>query len=115
MEQPHNCILQRLPSADRHQPLARCEQTVLPLAARLDGPGRGGHQVYFPMSGLVVLQSGSGNHVVSAGMLGNEGMLGAGTVLGLARTPLQARVLEAGQAMRVDCLGFGMRCSTANP
>jgi CRP-like cAMP-binding protein len=106
MKQPHNCILQRLPSADRHQLLARCEQTALPLAARLDGPGQGGHQVYFPLSGLVVLQSGSGNHIVSAGMLGNEGMLGAGLVLGLARSPLQATVLEAGQALRVDSLGF---------
>ncbi|WP_089086318.1 Crp/Fnr family transcriptional regulator [Aquitalea magnusonii] len=106
MQQPHNCILQRLPSADRQQLLARCEQMTLPQAARLDGPGQGGHQVYFPLSGLVVLQSGSGGHAVSAGMFGNEGMLGAGLALGLARSPLQATVLEAGQAMRLGCLGF---------
>jgi CRP-like cAMP-binding protein len=106
MAQPHNCILQRWPAADRRQLLALCEETALPVATRLGLPGPGGNQVYFPLSGLVVVQACTGNHGVAAGMFGNEGMLGAGLVLGRARSPLQATVMAAGQALQLSHLGF---------
>lgn len=106
MVQPHNCILQCLSGPDRIHLLAQCEETALPVAASLGQPGHGFNHVYFPLSGLVVVQCCIDGHGVSAGMFGNEGMLGAGLVLGMARSPLRATVLQAGRAMRLSHLRF---------
>ena len=97
-----NHLLAALPCKDREQLLANCEHVELFFTEVLYRSGELIPYVYFPTGScisLVMLVDGSAN--LEVGLVGNEGMLGITTMLGVDVAPFQALVQGAGSASRI--------------
>lgn len=102
-----NHLIQLLPRKDRTQLLAACEHVELALSKILCESGNPTRHVYFPTEGFVSLMGlNNGSPDLEIGMVGREGMLGAQVALGVATTPLRARVQGAGRAWRIGTADF---------
>jgi CRP-like cAMP-binding protein len=102
-----NRLLAALPSKDRLQILASCEQIELVFGNILCEPGETIRHVYFPTDSfvsLVMLIDGSSG--LEVGLIGNEGMLGLPLMLGVDVAPLHALVQGAGPALRIEAPSF---------
>lgn len=102
-----NRLLTALPSDVRHRLLSNSESVDLVFAEILYRAGQCIPHVYFPTGSSISLVtpvgSGSGLEV---GLIGIEGMLGASLMLGVDTAPFQARVQEAGSALRINSSFF---------
>ena len=102
MPLPQNHLLARLPRKERLGLLAQCETVQLVLGEVLCEEGAVVHHAYFPVDGFISLLTRIEAHPsLEVGMVGREGMFGAGLVLGVNTSPLQAIVQGAGSAWRV--------------
>ena len=79
----------------------------LALGVELLHAGANVTHVYFPLSGYIsVLSDGKGASPIELGMAGDEGMFGAATLLGVARSSSTALVQGEGSALRVPAAAF---------
>lgn len=87
--------------------LSGCDRVELKFAQVLAIQGESIAYVYFPISGYISLRSAIENkEYLEVGMIGNEGMLGASLLLGIAATPLHALVQGEGEALWMDRATF---------
>lgn len=113
---PRNRLLARLGAGERRRVLAQCETVQLQSADVLSEPGTPLQHAYFPLQGFISLVAMvEGRRGVEVGMVGNEGMLGAELVLGLATAPLRGLVQGEGASLRMpaDALRDELACSPA--
>lgn len=97
-----NHLIQALPRRDRARILAYCELVPLTFDTILCEPNQPFTQVYFPLTGFISLVATvSGHPPLEMGLIGNEGMLGATLVLGVATAPLRGVVQGSGNALRM--------------
>lgn len=102
-----NDLLAVLPPRRRQKFLAACQPVELAFAEILAEPGERIRHVYFPTESFISLTTPiSGCPSLEVGLVGNEGMLGASLVLGVATSPLHALVQGAGPALRMDAAAF---------
>ena len=102
-----NHLIDLLPRRDRSHLLGQCRPVELTLAEVLCEPGTPTQHVYFPTGGFIsLLTMASGTPGLEVGMVGNEGMLGAHLLLGVATAPLRALVQGTGIAARLDAKAF---------
>jgi len=102
-----NRLLSALPAKTLKQMLANCEAVDLQLADVLSRPGKPVAHVYFPTDSFISLLAPIDGHGgLEVGMIGNEGMFGAGLILGVDASPLSALVQGAGTALRMTASRF---------
>ena len=98
-----NRLLAMMSPADRDRLAPSIETTELDARQMLETPGEVISDVYFVESGLVsVVGTAPQGHRIEIGMVGYEGMSGAGIVLCDDRSPNETMVQSAGSALRVS-------------
>jgi CRP-like cAMP-binding protein len=102
-----NLLLAGLPFRLRQRLIAGCESVDLVFAEVLAEPNEPIRYVYFPTESFISLTTQiDGSPALEVGLIGNEGMLGASLILGVAVSPLHALVQGAGPALRMDVTTF---------
>jgi len=100
-----NRLLAALPERDRSRLLPQLEILTLFAREAVQEPGEELHFVYFPLDCIVVLVSSvESQATVEVGMIGNEGLVGAQTLMGAKHTNSQALILSEGKALRVPAV-----------
>ena len=100
-------MLAALPGADRRRLLARCATVELVAAHTLSEPGQVVRHVVFPIDSFISLIAPiDAETQLEVGLVGNEGMLGASLILGVAASPLRALVQGAGRAWQLEAAAF---------
>jgi CRP-like cAMP-binding protein len=98
-----NRLIENLPRKTRDGILQRCKPVDLVFGSTLCEPDRRLRHVYFPMTGIISLVAPvTGHPPLEMGLIGNEGMLGATIVLGVATARLHAVVHRSGTALRLS-------------
>jgi len=99
-----NRLLESLPDRDRARLLPRLEILTLFANESVYESGEEINYIYFPLDCIVVLISSvEPKATVEVGMIGNEGMLGAQTLMGAKQSPSTALILCEGKALRLPC------------
>ena len=102
-----NRLLAALPVDERTSLLQHCESVELTFGDVLTEPGRPGRYAYFPVNGFISLITPlDGQSRLEVGLVGDEGMLGVGTSLGVRNSPVQGLVQGAGKAWRISIVHF---------
>lgn len=102
-----NRLLAALPKAVRRTLLAHGEQVELSSAIVLCESGAAITHVFFPLDSAVTLMAGTQSHAdLEAGLVGNEGMLGATLTLGIRLSSQRWLVHGAGRAWRIEAGWF---------
>lgn len=102
-----NLLIASLPRQERQQFLAGCEPVELVFEDILAEPGERIRHVLFPTVGFISLTTTVDDHAtLEVGLVGDEGMLGAPLILGVAVWPLHALVQGAGSALCMDAARF---------
>ena len=102
-----NKLIESLPSVERKPLLKECELVCLTFHQILYEPNTTLHSIYFPLVGLISLMVKIENHSpVGVALIGNEGMLGATSVLGVNASPTQGTVQCEGTALRMPSATF---------
>jgi CRP-like cAMP-binding protein len=97
-----NHLLAALPVASRRRLLSRCEPVQLQLGAIILEPQQKLQHIYFPTSSFVSLVAALDARArLEVAMIGREGMLGIGGLLGVDIAATQVLVQGAGGALRV--------------
>ncbi|HTY49164.1 MAG TPA: Crp/Fnr family transcriptional regulator [Steroidobacteraceae bacterium] len=98
-----NRLLAALPEAERQQLLSRMQRVEFSVGDILFGEGRRPPYVYFPVTAVVsLLHSDSDGVCTEVAAVGNEGMLGVTTLLGVGESPRRALVQNSGWAYRMN-------------
>lgn len=102
-----NRLLAALPAKTLEQLLAGCESVDLIFADVVSSPGEQVEYVYFPTDSFISLVAAIDGYAgLEVGMIGNEGMLGIGLLLGVDVSPMHALVQGAGPAWRMNAQRF---------
>jgi CRP-like cAMP-binding protein len=102
-----NSLLAVLPQAVLARFLAGCEEVDLAPPEVLFEPGDRLRHAYFPTTAMIALLTATDRSTrLEVGLVGNEGMVGAPLVLGIATSPTQALVQGAGRSLRMGALAF---------
>jgi len=95
-----NHLIESLPRGDRVRIKTHAKLIVLDLGRVLCEPHQRYHHVYFPLSGVLSLETPlSGHPPLSMGLVGNRGMLGATLALGASSAAMRAVVRGPGIAL----------------
>ena len=98
-----NRILEALPRSERIGLLGNCEAVQLAFGDILCEPGEPIHHAYFPTAGFISLLTPVDGHTsLEVGLVGDDGMLGVGMLLGVQASPLQGLVQGSGSAWRIS-------------
>jgi CRP-like cAMP-binding protein len=102
-----NYLLAALPRNDFDRLLTQCEEVELFFSEVLYYSGEFIPHIYFPIGSFISLvTSVDQNANLEMGLVGNEGMLGVTTILGVEIAPFQALVQGAGLALRIPVQSF---------
>lgn len=102
-----NRLLAALPSKDREQLLANCEQIELIFAEVLYRTGDLIPHVYLPTGSVISLMMPINDSAsLEVGLVGNEGILGVTLMLGVEVAPFDALVQGPGPALRITVPSF---------
>jgi CRP-like cAMP-binding protein len=102
-----NRLLAALPSKNLDHVLASCETVDLIFADVLCLPGDRIRYVYFPTDSFISLVAPVDGYAgLEVGMIGSEGMLGIGLLLGVDASPMHALVQGTGPALRMTAEAF---------
>jgi CRP-like cAMP-binding protein len=102
-----NQLLMGLPQPLRGRLLERLEPVELRLEQVLSKPGERMRHVFFPTHSFISLIVPLDGHAgLEVGLVGDEGMLGISSVLGIAVSPMHALVQGAGAAWRMEAAEF---------
>ncbi|MDP2262889.1 MAG: Crp/Fnr family transcriptional regulator [Hydrogenophaga sp.] len=114
MSDPDNCLILRLPKAERGRLLDQCEPFELQRGVELSERGRPLSHAYFPRSGFVSLVIDLESHPpLEVGMVGRETMLGSELILQQAPAPWRALVQSAGQAWRIEAAALRQQATVS--
>lgn len=98
-----NQLLSRLSAGARRRMLGDAQSFQLEFSQVLCEAGTRMRHVYFPTDGFVsLIAAGSGHRQLEVGLVGDEGMLGVQSLLGVNESPLRAMVQGAGHAWRIE-------------
>jgi CRP-like cAMP-binding protein len=104
---PGNQLLMGLPQLLRGRLLGRLEPVELRLAQVLARPGERMRHVFFPTRSFISLIVPLDGHAgLEVGLVGDEGMVGISSVLGIAVSPMHTLVQGAGEALRMETAAF---------
>ncbi|WP_233080588.1 Crp/Fnr family transcriptional regulator [Rheinheimera soli] len=100
---PQNKLLQQL-SDEEQQAIMRHSKTIdMEFGQVLCEEGKNCGYVYFPLSGFIsILTSMQHNQGLEVGLIGNEGMLGALSCVGVHTSPVHAVVQGNGTALQIE-------------
>ena len=113
--QSDNTLLRALSQPEEKKFMADSTMVTLSDGKVLAAYGERLRHVYFPVGGYIGLTTSvDGNVLLGIGMVGDEGMLGTFPAFGIDVSPLNATVLLAGSALRMDVAVF-RRHLVANP
>ena len=108
---PANRLLAALPDAVRLRALSDCRLVELKFAQVLAQPGEPARHAYFPLDSLIsIVTTLEGGARLEVGIVGDEGMLGTGLVLGISAWPQHAVVQGAGSALRMGGSALARHC-----
>lgn len=111
-----NRLLAALPRKDRLQFLAGCDLVDFEFSEVVYEPQERIQHVYFPIDSFVSFVAViDGNQRLEVGMAGNEGMVGASLILGVANSPLLVLVQGAGSAWRMKSTVFKRELENSLP
>ena len=111
-----NGFLTALPEGDLERFIAHCEPVQLRFSDVLAEPGERIDHVYFPLvSCISQIAPINGRPGLAVGLIGNEGMLGISTIIGIDVWPLYASVQSHGSALRIKTRFFAGNSSRAPP
>ena len=97
-----NRLLAALPASQYQRFLADCESVDLRVSEVLAEPGERTRHAWFPTrSSISLVATIAGRAGLEVGMIGNEGMLGTGLILGIDLSSLHAIVQGGGAALRI--------------
>ena len=103
-----NHLLAALPASTLMPLLANCESVDLVFGEVLCLPGERIRHIYFPTDSFISLVAPVDGHAaLEVGIIGREGMLGIGRLLGVDASPMHALVQGAGPAVRISAERFG--------
>lgn len=98
-----NLLLDALPPREYKGMMRGCEPIDLSFGTELCKPGQPYPYVYFPLTAFISLTATTDSQQsLEMGLIGNEGMLGAGLVLGIRTATLGAMVQGPGSALRMS-------------
>jgi len=98
-----NRLLAALPSRDYRRLARHLEPVSLPLRQVLYEPGDPIRHVYFPESGVIsLLTVVDPSKAAEVAVIGNEGVVGASTTLGINSSHVRALVQGTGTALRIE-------------
>jgi CRP-like cAMP-binding protein len=104
---PSNQLLMGLPQPLRTRLLGRLEPVELRMEQVLSRPGERMRHVFFPTHSFISLIVPLDGHAgLEVGLVGDEGMVGLASVLGVTVAPLLALVQGAGPAWRMEAATF---------
>lgn len=102
-----NRLLHGLPVSEQAELAGDMHTVELGFAWILYEPGQRIEQVYFPLDSFISLVAAfDADARVEVGIVGNEGMLGVGLVLGVRQAGLQAVVQGQGQSLCMPAAAF---------
>ncbi len=102
-----NSLLAALPSAEYRHLLMGLEPVTLRLGEVLHEPAAPIRYVYFPVGCVVCLMTTVADHqAVEVGLVGYDGMVGIGLVLGDGASSVRAVVAASGAALRMEATRF---------
>jgi CRP-like cAMP-binding protein len=102
-----NQLLAGLPQPLRQRLLGRCEPVELRLEEVLCTSGERMRYVYFPTHSYISLIAPLDGHAgLEIGLVGDEGMVGISSTLGIAAAPMHAVVQGAGAAWRMESVAL---------
>lgn len=110
-----NTLLEALPANLRKQLMQSGELVKLELGTVLCEPEQDFQYAYFPLTCFIsVLSETNENQSLEAGLIGNEGLLGATLSLGITAAPMRALVQKSGTALRITATQFQRELRTSN-
>ena len=102
-----NSLLAALPRAEYRHLLVGLEPVSLRQGEVLHEPAAPIRHVYFPVGCVVCLMmTGADHKAVEVGLVGHEGMVGIGLVLGAGASSVRAVVAASGAALRIEAPRF---------
>jgi CRP-like cAMP-binding protein len=111
-----NRLLAALPQKEYQRLLPELEQVTLPFAEVLYEPGERIRHVYFPNESIVsLLAEVTARSPLEVGLIGNEGVAGISTFMGVDTSPYRAIVQGAGTAMRMKAAALRRESEHAGP
>jgi len=109
---PANLLLQRLPDEDRLVLEQRLEQIPLRSGDVLEEPGKPLEFVTFPVTGAVSMRAVDGRNTAEMALVGREGLVGHGVLLGGYGADHRSEVAFDGKAWRAPAAGIRELIST---
>lgn len=98
-----NRLINALPRGEQTSLLGNCVEVSLEFGEVICDAGKPIDHVYFPLVGFIsLLMPIDGRASLEVGLVGDDGMLGIGMVLGVQATPLQGLVQGPGRALRLS-------------
>lgn len=105
--QSKNQLLQQLPDEEQQAITCQCTIVEMKFGEVLCEEGEHCGYVYFPLSGFIsILSSLQHNQRLEVGLIGNEGMLGVLSSVGVQISPVQAIVQGSGTALQMEYQAF---------
>lgn len=104
---PQNKLLQQLSDQDLQKIIRHGKTIQMEFGQLLCEEGKDCGFVYFPLSGFIsILTSMQHNQGLEVGLIGNEGMLGVLSCIGVHLSPVQAVVQGNGTALQIETQVF---------
>lgn len=103
---PQNRLIALLPPADRKRILARCERRVHEIEEVLAEDGEAIGQVWFPTTGVISQVQPSEAGWIEVALVGHEGMVGVGLVLGVSKSLVIATIQAPGEILHLSARHF---------
>src|SRR3954468_7248665 len=104
--QAQNRLIALLPPAERKRLLERCDRVEHELEAVLARDGENMRYAYFPTTGMISQIQPSEAGWIEVALVGYEGMVGVGLVVGVGKSLVTATVQAPGEFLRVSARIF---------
>jgi len=104
--QAQNRLISMLPPAERKRVLERCDRVTHEMEEILARDGETMRHVYFPTTGMISQIQPSESGWIEVALVGYEGMVGVGIVLGVGKSLVTATVQAPGEFLRLPTRAF---------
>lgn len=101
-----NRLIARLPAADRKRILERCERVTHEIEEVLAEDGKAIDQAWFPTTGVISQIQPCESGWIEVALVGHEGMVGVGLVLGVSKSLVIATVQAPGEILHLPARRF---------
>jgi CRP-like cAMP-binding protein len=101
-----NRLLSMLPPADRKRIAARCERVVHEIEEILAQDGKPIREAWFPTTGVISQIQPCESGWIEVALVGHEGMVGVGLVLGVSKSLVIATIQAPGEILHLPVRQF---------